>query len=177
MTDTTPEIHFKTGAYNFLKNRTVAELLYRNLQWAKAPLFTDEEKVFARGLQKELGVKEQGLDETIKPLQEPEKVVSGGSTDVADVSWVVPTASLGVACYPMEIPGHHWGVVSCTGSSLGFKGMRTAAKVIAASAIEALTDGRIIARAQKEFKEKTRGFVYRSAIPAEQKPPVKKKGK
>ena len=175
MTETTHEIHFKTGVYNFLKNRTVAELLYRNLQWIKAPLYTAEEKAFARRLQKELGVKEQGLSETIKPLEEPEKIVSGGSTDVADVSWVVPTASLDVTCFPKEIPGHHWGIVSCSGSAVGFKGMVTAAKVIAASAVEALTNGRIIAQAQKEFKEKTKGFVYRSAIPAEQKPPVKKR--
>ena len=120
-------------------------------------------------------MKEQGLDETIKPMKEPEKIVSGGSTDVADVSWLVPTASLDVTCFPKEIPGHHWGIVSCSGSSVGFKGMLTAAKVIAASALEALTDGRIVARAQKEFKEKTKDFVYRSAIPADQKPPVKKR--
>jgi aminobenzoyl-glutamate utilization protein B len=176
MTGTTHEIHFKTGVYNYLKNRTVAELLYRNLQWIKAPVYTNEEKVLACRLQKELGVKELGLSETVKALTEPSENISGGSSDVADVSWVVPTASLGVTCFPMEIPGHHWGIVSCAGSAIGFKGMLTAAKVISVSALEALTNGRIIAQAQKEFKEKTKDFVYRSAIPAGQKLPVKKKG-
>ena len=58
------------------------------------------------------------------------------------------------------------------GSSIGLKGMAVTSKVIAASAIDVLMDPSIIERAQAEFKEKTKGFVYKSAIPKEQKPPL-----
>ncbi len=174
MTETTSEVRLKTGVYNYLKNRVVADTLYSNLQSIKGPVFTEEENDFARRLQKELGVKDTGLADTVKLMKEPLPFVSGGSTDVADVSWLVPTASLNIACYPLDIPGHHWGVVSCTGSSIGMKGMLSASKVLSATALDMLTNPKLIEKAQKEFKEKTEGFTYKSAIPDGQEPPVKK---
>jgi len=171
MTETTHEIHIITGVYNYLKNKTLASVLHRNFLSVKAPSFTKEEQEFAQKLQRQWGKKERGLFAEIKPFVEPKELVSGGSTDVADVSWLVPTAALSVACFPLDAPGHHWGIVSCSGSSIGFKGMQVAARVLSTSAIDLLLDPSIIQNAQKEFKEKTKDFVYKSAIPENQKPP------
>jgi aminobenzoyl-glutamate utilization protein B len=170
MTETKHEVYLITGVYNKLVNREVARLLHRNLELVGAPKFSDDEQGFAREVQKTLGMKEEGLATKIEPLEEPKGYMGGGSTDVADVSWIVPTASLSTACEVLDSPGHSWAVTTCSGSSVGFKGMLTAAETIAASGIEALLEPAIIERARVEFKEKTKGFVYKSAVPKDQKP-------
>jgi aminobenzoyl-glutamate utilization protein B len=170
MTETTHQVHVITGVYNYLKNKQVAAVLHRNLQLVGPPAFTPEEQEFARQLQHTLGKKEDGMSQVIEPFKEPDGYTGGGSTDAADVSWLVPTASLNVACWPLDTPGHSWSVVSCTDSSVGFKGMLTAAKVLAAAAVDFFLDPQLIRAAQTEFKEKTKDFVYKSAIPEGQKP-------
>jgi len=177
MTETTHEVYLITGVYNMTVNRALAEVLHKNLQLVGAPQFTEDEQKFAKKLQRSLGVKEIGLKDEIDELKEPERFMGGGSTDVGDVSWLVPTASLRTVCWPSGAPGHSWGVVTCAGSSIGFKGMTVTAKTIAAAAIEVLTDPHIVEKAQAEFKKKTKDFTYKSAVPKYQKPrlPINKK--
>ena len=170
MTETTREVYLITGVYNKLVNREVARVLHKNLEFVGPPRFTDEQQAFAREMQKYLGNKEEGISTDIKPLEEPKGYMGGGSTDVADVSWIVPTAALGTACWPKGSPGHSWAVTTCAGSSVGLTGMHTAAKTIAAAGIETLMDPSVIEKAQAEFKEKTKGFTYKSAVPKDQKP-------
>lgn len=174
MTETTHQVHVITGVYNYLKNKVVATVLHQNLQLVGPPQFTPEEQKFARQLQHNLGKKEEGMSTNIEPFTEPKEYIGGGSTDAADVSRLVPTASLNVACCPLEIPWHGWGVVSCSGSSIGFKGMITAAKILSAAAIDFLLIPKKIQEAQKEFKEKTKDCDYKCAIPKGQKPSIKK---
>lgn len=173
MTGTKHEVRVNTGVYNYLKNRQVAKLLYKNLQWVGAPRFSEEEQNYAKKMQTFLGRKETGMSTVIEPFKEPEGYWGGGSTDAADVSWLVPTASLNTACVPLDIPGHSWCVVSAVGSSVGYKGMQAAAKVLSAAAVEVLSNPAVVKRAQAEFEEKTKGFVYKSAIPKGQKPRMK----
>ena len=99
----------------------------------------------------------------------------GGSTDVAEVSWLTPTTALGVATKPLGTPGHHWSMVACGGMSIGHKGMITAAKVMAASGIELFSHPEIIAKMRKEWMEKKKGREYKSPLPPALKPPVKPK--
>ncbi len=173
MSETSYQVHVISGVYNYLKNRTVASLLHRNLQLVGVPPFSPEEQEFAKTLQRNLGKKEEALSTKIEEFVEPKEYRGGGSTDAADVSWLVPTASLNVACWPLDTPGHHWGIVTCSGSSIGFKGMLTSAKILAASAIDLLLNPQLIRDAQKEFIEKTKDFVYKCAIPKDQKPPLR----
>jgi aminobenzoyl-glutamate utilization protein B len=170
MSGTTHEVYLITGVYNKLVNRAVARLLHKNLQFVGPPAFTAADQELARAIQKSLGKKEQGMSSNIEPLEEPKGYSGGGSTDVADVSWIVPTASLGTACIPLESPGHSWAVTTCAGSSIGLQGMLTAAKTIAGAGVEALMNPKISQEAQAEFKERTKGFTYKSAIPQDQKP-------
>ncbi len=176
MTETTYDVNLITGVYNLLRNDALSETLDKNLKLVGTPQFTQEEQTFAKELQKTLGKEQDGLSTKIEKYTDTisDEPIGGGSTDVGDVSWIVPVASLRIACWPRHTPGHSWGAVTCTGSSIGLKGMAVTSKVIAASVIDVLMDPSIAERAQTEFKEKTKGFVYKSAIPKEQKPPLPK---
>jgi aminobenzoyl-glutamate utilization protein B len=172
MTGTTHEVNLITGVYNYLPNKTLSAVLDRNLRALGAPKFTSEEQAFARAMEKTLGVKEEGFSTKVEPFEEP-KTISGGSTDVSDVSWNVPTSGeMGVATVPLGAPWHSWAVASSVCSSAGFRGMITASEVLATSGIDILLDPSIVEKAKAEFTEKTKGFTYRSPIPDGQKPPV-----
>ena len=172
MTDTKMELNLITGVYEFLPNHTLSAVLDRNLREIGCPEFTGEEQAFAKEMQGNLGVPEDGLSTEKEPFEEP-KTVGGGSTDIADVSWIVPTAGeLKIASAPLGIPWHSWAVTSCSASTVGFKAMNTGAKVLAASVIDVLMDSDIVRKAREEFEEKTKGFIYKSAVPAGRKPPL-----
>ncbi len=145
------EVYLVTGVYNKLVNREAARLLHHNFEFVGAPDFSEEEQAFARELQKSLGKPEEGLSRKVMPLEEAGVFTGGGSTDVADVSWITPTATLSTACWPLGSPGHSWAVVTCSGSSVGFKGIHAAAKVFAAAGVEALLDPEIVRRARLEW--------------------------
>ena len=172
MTETTMEVNLITGVYEYLQNLTISEVLDRNLREIGAPKFTEAEQNFANEMQKNFNVEPKGLSTEIEPFEVP-KEISGGSTDCADVSWIVPTAGeLSIAARPLETAGHSWAVTSCSASTIGFKAMNIATKVLAASGIEILMDKKIVEKAREEFAEKTEGFTYKSAVPEGQKPPI-----
>lgn len=172
MTETSYEVNLIGSVYEYLPNHTISAVLDENLRMVGPPQFTDEEIQFAYEMQKNLDIPEEGLNSKIEKFEEP-KSLTGGSTDCAHVSWIVPTAGeLKTVCAPVGIPWHSWAVTSSSASSIGFKGMSVAAKTIAASGIDILTDKKIVENARKEFAEKTEGFTYKSAIPPGQKPPL-----
>ena len=172
MTETSMELNLITGVYEFLPNHTLSAVLDRNLREIGGPKFTGEEQLFAKEMQENLGIPEDGLSTEIEPFEEP-KTVGGGSTDIADVSWIVPTAGeLKIVSAPLGIPWHSWAVTSCSASTVGFKAMNTGAKVLALSAIEVFMDKNIVKKAREEFEEKTEGFIYKSAVPEGQKSPL-----
>jgi len=91
---------------------------------------------------------------------------------VGDVSWAVPTLHLSVTTAP-ESAWHAWPVVACGGMSIGHKGMIHAAKTLAATMVDLFEDARQREAIQAEFKEKTRGFVYKPYI-SDGPPPLPK---
>ncbi len=175
MTETTYKIHFISGVHEMLTNRAGNEVVYSNLLLVGPPSFTEEEQAYAKEIQKNLGIEEKGLKTEIEPFKLPERSWGGGSTDVAEVSWLTPTTSLGVVYKPVGTPGHHWSAVACGGMSIGHKAMITAAKVMAATGLDFLTHPEIIKKMREEWVEKKKGKEYRSPLPADLKPPVKPK--
>ena len=93
------------------------------------------------------------------------------STDVGNVSWRVPTSGFRTACYTYGAPGHSWQIVACTGMTIGEKGLNCAAKVMAASALDLLTNPEEIEAARKDFEQRRSGRAPRSLIPDGQRPP------
>ncbi|MFQ6037653.1 MAG: amidohydrolase, partial [Candidatus Aminicenantales bacterium] len=153
-TGTTFKIHFKSSTPEMLVNLRGAKLMQKNLEMVGPPSYTEEELAFARRIQKEAGVTEKGMTPEISPLKEPPENPEGGSTDVAEVSWITPTLNLSTACAPSGIPWHSWAVVASSRHSIGHKGMIQAAKVMALTALDLLTDRKALEEVKKEFNEK-----------------------
>ncbi len=175
MTETTAKIRFISGVHEMLSNRAGNEVVYANLQLVGPPPFTEDEQIYAKEIQKNLGIEEKGLSTKIEEFRLPEKSWGGGSTDVAEVSWLTPTTSLGIACVPLEAPGHHWAAVACGGMSIGHKAMLTAAKVMAASGLDLLSKPETITKMRKEWEDIKNGIEYKPPLPPDLKPPVKPK--
>lgn len=158
------------GDWNMLVNMAGQRLVHRNLQWLGPLEFTPDEQEFARTIQRETGVEPKGLNTAIRDFEENPGLPEGGSTDVADVSWVMPTLQMGVTTAPADAPWHAWPVVACGGMSIGHKGMIYASKALAATMVDLFRDPKQVAEIAKEFEERTRGIEYVPYIPAG--PPV-----
>lgn len=159
------------GIHSLLPNEALAELMDKNLRIVGGVTYTDEERSFATELRShfEHSARELGSEETIQPVR---MMTSGGSTDVGDVSWVVPTAGLSTATWVPGTAAHSWQAVAAGGMSIGHKGMIVAAKTLALTAIDLMTDADQIASARAEFDER-RGPDF-SYIPllGDRKPPL-----
>jgi aminobenzoyl-glutamate utilization protein B len=176
-TGTTSKIQYLGSYHEMLVNIRGSEVMQKNLEKIGAPTYTDEEIDYARRIQKEADVEEKGMRSEIEKLKEPPKDPVGGSTDVAEVSWIAPTLHLSTACAPYGIPWHSWAVVASSKHPIGYKGMILAAKVMATTGLELLLDPKTLAEVKKEFKEKIKDYTYKSGIPPDQKPPLRTKEK
>ena len=173
MTETTVDWHIDADCPQLLSNRPLSQLLQKNLELVGPPEFTSSEKRFAARTQKPLkGPFEYSLSEKIESL--PDNPQPGkGSTDVANISWKVPTAGLRTTCHTKAAPGHSWQITACSGMSIGEKGMLTAARALAYSAVELLTQPEWIQKAKADFRKQKTAGNWVSLIPRGQKAPKK----
>ncbi len=169
--DVESRLTVQAGSYELLPSFAGARLLQANLEHLGALTWSAEEVDFARDLQRAAGVEPAGLAGAISPLDENPGPPQGGSTDVADVSWLVPTIHLSVTTAPAEVPWHAWPVVAAAGGPVGQRGMLYAAKALAATMVDLYEDPRNLAAMREEFDEKTAGTVYQPFIP-EGPPPL-----
>lgn len=172
MTETTYKIRFKSGVHEVLPNRAGNEVVFSNLLLVGPPPFSEEEQAFAKEIQKSVGVEPKGLSAKIEPFALPERSWGSGSTDVAEVSWLAPTTSLGIAFKPLGTPGHHWSAVACAGMSIGHKALAVAAKVMAASCLDFLAQPQTIQKMREEWTAKKKGREYKSPLPVDLAPRV-----
>ena len=96
-TRTEHKVTLTTGVHEWLLNRPLQEAAQRNLELVGAPEYSDEEHSFARQLQGVLGIEQSGLSREVGALADEPEPPEGGSTDVAEVSWITPTVSINVA--------------------------------------------------------------------------------
>lgn len=154
-------------------NKGLAETIQKNIELVGLPEWTESENSFAKALQKELGAKETGYPDKINPLREPATIhVGGGSTDVGEVSLIAPTATLN---FPGQVPGgtgHHWSTVTAGYGSAAWKGLNAGAKVMAGTAIDLLTDQKLLEAIKNEFAEYSKSHPYKSFLPEGAKPPL-----
>lgn len=154
------------GDWNTLVNIAGQRAAWENMNWLGPLAFTAEEQQFAKTIQKETGVAEKGLMTTLKAFEATPGPPEGGSTDVGDVSWNVPTIHLSVTTAPYGAPWHGWPVVACGGMSIGHKGMVWASKALAATMVDLYRDPKLVQSIRDEFAKKTEGIVYKPYIPA-----------
>ena len=170
-TETRMEIEVVSSSYNVLPNDTLAALYEKNLRLVGGVKYTAEEQAFAETLRGTLTASDAlppGSQERIQPTA---RETSYGSTDLGDVSWIVPAAELSVATLVPGTPLHSWQSTACNGMSIGRKGMLVAAKTLALSALDLFEDANLIPAARADFERRRAGNPYRSRIPADQKPP------
>ncbi len=159
------ELTVQGGDYEMLVNMAGARLLHANLL-AQPPLtYTAEEQEFARAIQKASGVKEVGLRNDIEPLPDAAAPPEGGSTDVGDVSWVVPVLHLEVTTAPDLAPWHAWPVVAAGGMSIGQKGMIYAARILATTMVDLYASEAMRRSIRQEFARETEGVTYKAWVP------------
>jgi aminobenzoyl-glutamate utilization protein B len=166
-------IRVLTAVHQKHSNKGMAETIRRNIELIGMPEWTESEHNFAKSLQKELGADETGFPVKINPWREPSTVqVGGGSTDVGDVTLIAPTATLN---FPGQVPGgigHHWSTVTAGYGSAAWKGLNAGAKVMAAAALDLLTDSKLLGEIKNEFAEYSKTHPYKSFLPEGAKPPV-----
>jgi aminobenzoyl-glutamate utilization protein B len=173
MAEVESKLTVQGGNWETLVNLTGEKAMFANLQWLGPIPFTPEEQEFAKEIQRATGIAPKGLAGAVQPWAVPKADPDGGSTDVGDVSWIVPTLSMDATTAPEDAPWHAWPVVACGGNSIGHKGLVYAAKALAATIVDLLEDAKILQAIQAEFREKTKGVVYKPFVP-DGPPPVPK---
>jgi aminobenzoyl-glutamate utilization protein B len=169
-TGTTHKVRLITGVHSYNINGPLLMSIQENLEIVGPPKFTEEEQEWGKKLQ-DYALKEQkGFEMKIKPIPDDwEKLPpNGGSTDVAEVSHIVPTAGFSVATAPIGVPWHSWATSASHGTMAGFKGAHIATKVLTLTAIDILTDKELRNKAKAYFEKKTEGKAYESPVPKEQ---------
>lgn len=172
-TETSQKVNLFTGVHEVLPNEPLLKEIQRNLDIAGPISYTEQEITWAKTMQRSSEKEEKGLDGSIQPFKDeiPAKK-RGGSTDVAEVSYIVPTSGFSATTAPMEIPWHSWQAASSNGTSIGLKGADFAARVLALTGVELFVNKELLAEAKKDFDSRTEGKAHRSPIPIDQKPPV-----
>jgi aminobenzoyl-glutamate utilization protein B len=170
--ETTMKFEVISGSYNLLPNETLSRLMYNNLKQVGGVTYTTAETEFAKKLQASL----TGKTPEISSAREVEPFKTGGffpaSTDVGDITWIVPTAGLGTATWVPGAPAHSWQAV-CTGNTnIGFKAMLNAAKTIAMTGIDIFNNPSLVETARKDLQTRVGAdFKYKSMI-GDRKPPL-----
>lgn len=170
-TETGGELKVTSGSYEMLSNLEGARLVQNNFEWLGPMQFDEAEIEFAHQLQEATGKKQTGMKTAAEPLNLNPGIPQGGSTDVADVSWVVPTLHLSVTTAPADTPWHAWPVVAAGGMSIGHKGMLYAAKAMAATMVDLYLDDAARASIRQEWLEDKGDRVYDPFL-ADGPPPV-----
>ncbi|ARA92022.1 amidohydrolase [Rhodothermaceae bacterium RA] len=171
-TGTEHRVFLITGVHEYNLNRPLQELVEANMKLVGPPRFTEAEQAFARELQAFLEVEQSGFDDELHLLEPEPEPPSGGSTDVAEVSYIAPTVGFSVTTAAANIPWHSWAATACHGTEAGVKGAVVAAKVIALTGADLLTRPEVLAAAKAFFDEQTGGAPYVSPIPPDQDPPL-----
>jgi aminobenzoyl-glutamate utilization protein B len=189
MTRTELRHEFLGGLYNRIPNRAISETIVENMREIGLPEYTDEDLKFAEKIAKTIPpeMKIEALRRSKRPgwerlidkmiddeIPDPwgEGEVSHGSTDVSDVSWQAPTVEFGTATWVLGTPGHSWQATAQSGVGLGHRSLLFAAKVMAATAIDLMTNPDLLQEAKEEHKRRLKGRRYKSPIPSDTRPPL-----
>ncbi len=194
MAGTTHKVLFQSGAHNTIPNRPLAEMVVANMREIGAPAYSAEELAFATELGKSLDREEKltslrrsDLPEALDlidvdlntriydPFGEDRKG-GGGSTDVAEVSWNTPTVEFGTACFIVGSPGHSWQNTAISGTTIAHKSTLFAAKAMAATVLDLMTQPEALARVREDWEKRMEGRTYRSPLPSGLTPPLNQFG-
>ncbi len=165
MADVDYEINLISGIHEILPNRAGGVAVQENLETLGPLSYTSEELDFAYKIQEATSKPKLGINGKITPLKPTAEHPMGGSTDVGDVSFLVPVVRLGVTVAPEGTPWHSWAVVACGGMSIDHKGMVYAAKALSMSMVDLFTDSKLLQEVKDEFKMRKGDYQYSPMLP------------
>jgi aminobenzoyl-glutamate utilization protein B len=159
-------------------SRPVAEDMYANIKKVGMPKWDDKDQLLAKETQRELGARETGLLEGDRGLRlnggaiEAQRT-GGGSDDIGDVSWVVPTITLNYPSNIPGLPGHHWANAISMATPIAHKGVVAGAKVQAMTMLDILLQPQLVKDAWDYFTNvETKDIKYKSFFAATDQPPI-----
>ena len=154
-------------------NKPIAEAMHENIKSVGLPTWSAADQQLARALQGELKAPVTGLTIALKNLQGPatEATQNGGSDDIGDVSWNVPTIVLRYPANIPGLPGHNWANAIAMATPIAHQGTTAGAKALALTLVDLLTKPALVAAARDYFeKEQTKDRKYQPLIAPEDKP-------
>lgn len=179
MTGTTVSSRVLGSAWPGHFSKPIAAAVKANIQAVGLPEWSDNDQTLAKALQKELGVEQEGLptklDEKADRDQEPDPRarLGGGSDDIGDVSWNVPTVTLRFPSNIPGLPGHNWANAIAMATPIAHKGVVAGAKVEAMSVLDLLTNLDLVNAAWDYFKNvQTKNETYKPLIRPDDKPAI-----
>jgi aminobenzoyl-glutamate utilization protein B len=158
-------------------SRPVAEAMYQNIVKVGMPKWDEKDQLMARGLQRELGVRETGLSVNLGgglggPAPEASRT-GGGSDDIGDVAWNVPTITLRFPSNIPGAPGHNWANAIAMATPIAHKGVVAGAKVQAMTMLDILLTPQLVTDAWDYFNnEQTKTVKFKSFFAATDQPPI-----
>jgi aminobenzoyl-glutamate utilization protein B len=178
MTGTTVTSRTLGSAWPSHMNKTLAETMYANVKTVGLPKWTDEDQQLAKSTQRELKVAENGLAMEIQPLRGRESTPDeekrgGGSDDIGDISWNVPTVSLSFPSNFAAGPGHNWANAIAMATPIAHKGATAGAKVQAMTVLDLLMRPELVQQAWDYFRNvQTKERKYTSLLRSDDKPAI-----
>lgn len=176
MTSTSVEKRILGSAWPMHFNKTVAETMYENIKTVGLPQWSKEDQMLAKAVQREVKSKRDttGMPDKVDELAGPVKTpMSGGSDDIGDISWKVPTVTLGYPSNIPGLPGHHWADAIAMATPIAHKGVVAGAKVQAMTILDLLTKPELVESAWNYFKnEQSSKMKYVPMIGKDDKPAV-----
>lgn len=186
MTETQVDIRVVSSYADVLQNKTLDGLVFRHMQEIFPLSYTEEELAYAQEFHevgdpgdwktyqamavKLMGEKGRGLFQgAMADVCVPPMPLKAGSTDVGDVSWTVPTAWFGSACFALGTPAHSWLAVAQGKSAIAHRGMTGAAKVLARTALDLMEQPQLVDSARADMERAKGGIEYQSLIPSDVK--------
>ncbi|MCI0459205.1 MAG: amidohydrolase, partial [Gemmataceae bacterium] len=169
-TDTKLEVIYLGGTVQLVPNGVLADLARANLRKLNDLKYDADERKFALRIQETLS--DRPPLESVDAVDETAGTDGKGSTDVSDVSWVVPTGGFSTACWVPGTPGHSWQATAAGGMSIGRKGMELAARTLAAMAWDLYHNPGLITAAREEHRRRLAGRTYQSLLLPGQEPPL-----
>ena len=173
MTGTTVTRRMMGSAWPAHFNKVIAEIQQKNIQIVGMPAWSEADQTLAKALQQEIGAKAEGLKPKVEPLQEPKELTGGGSDDIGDISWNVPTVYLYYPANIPNLPGHSWENAVAMATPIAHKGSTAGAKVQAATALDFLLNPELIRQAWTYFNEvQTKETKYVPLIKSSDQPAI-----
>lgn len=176
MTDTKMTYEVLGSAWPGHFNQPMAEAMDKNIQVVGLPKWTEDDQTLARGIQKELGSKTEGLPDTLSKLGKPTVSLSaggGGSDDIADISWNVPTIVLRFPSNIPGLPGHHWANAISMATPIAHKGVTAGAKAEAMTLLDLFVNPELVKNARTYYTDvQTKEVKYTALVSATDKPAI-----